>query len=276
MTAGRAVLAALLVWTVLLAGPAFGQTFPALSGRVVDQAGILSPAVEAQLTERSAALEARTGAQLVVATVSSLQDYEIADYANRLFRAWGLGQREKNNGVLFLTAPNERAVRVEVGYGLEPVLTDAYSALLIHRRVLPRFREGDMEGGIVQGVDGLVEQLGLDPAAAQARAVQAETQRARRAERTEGGAGGIVITLLILWFVFAALSSFGRRGRRYRRRRGGGVAGDVAQVILWSMLTNSGGRSRHRGGGWGGGGFGGGGFGGGGGSSGGGGASGSW
>jgi uncharacterized protein len=271
MTLARAVLAALVFWAAATLGAA-AQTFPALSGRVVDGAGILSPEAEARLTQASAALEQQTGAQLVVGTVASLQDYPIEDYANRLFRAWRLGQREQNNGVLFLVAPNDRAVRIEVGYGLEPVLTDALSAVIIQGQVLPRFREGEMEAGVIAGAEAIAEQLGLSPEAAQARVAQAEARQQAQAESGGGGGGaGIVIALLLLWFVFSALSSFGRRGRRHRRR--GGLAGDVAQVVLWSMI-NSGGR----GGGWGGGGggFGGGGFGGGGGSSGGGGASGSW
>ena len=276
MTGLRAVVAALAFWALgTLAAAA--QTFPALSGRVVDQAGILSPAVEADLTRRSVDLEARTGAQLVVATVASLEDRPIEDYANGLFRAWRLGQREDNNGVLFLTAPNDRAVRIEVGYGLEPVMTDALQGLLLQQQVLPEFRAGRVEAGILAGANGIVGQLASDPETARARVAQAEAAAAARPQNAsggEGGAAGIVITLLVLWFVFAALSSMGRRGCR-RRRRGGGIAGDVAQVVLWSML--SGGGRGGGGGGWGGGGgFGGGGFSGGGGSSGGGGASGSW
>ena len=275
MTGLRAVVAALAFWALgTLAAAA--QTFPALSGRVVDQAGILSPAVEADLTRRSADLEARTGAQLVVATVSSLEDRPIEDYANGLFRAWRLGQRKDNNGVLFLTAPNERSVRIEVGYGLEPVMTDALQAVLLQQRVLPEFRAGRMEAGIVAGTAGILQQISADPETAQARVAAAEAAQSQRASSGgEGGMAGIVIGLLLLWFVFAALSNMGRRGRR-RRRRGGGIAGDVAQVVLWSMLSGGG----RGGGGWGGGGGGwgggGGGFGGGGGSSGGGGASGSW
>lgn len=281
MSASRAVWpalwSALAVWLTLLGGPALAQTFPPLTGRVVDQAGILSPQTEAALTERLAALEGRNGAQLVVATVRSLQDYEIRDYGYRLGRAWGVGQEGRNNGAVFLIAPTERQVSVEVGYGLEPVITDAYANRLLDEQVIPRFRQGQMEAGVIAGADALINQISLEPAEAQARMAAAEPRAAPRQTEAEGGIVGLVITLLVLWFVFAAI--FGRRGRGRRRRRRGGVAGDVAEVVLWSMLANSGGR----GGGWGGGGFrgggfggGGGGFSGGGGSFGGGGASGSW
>lgn len=272
----RLALGGLIVWAALLAvAPALAQTFPALTGRVVDQAGILSPQTEAALTQKLAALEARNGAQLVVATIRSLEDHEIRDYGYRLGRAWGIGQAKTNTGALLLVAPNDRQVAVEVGYGLEGALTDAYANRLLDQEVIPRFKAGDMEGGVVAGVDALVEQIGLEPGEARARVAAAEAGPARPAQSDgDGGIIGLVITLLVLWFILSAI--FGGRGRR-RRRRGGGVAGDVAQVVLWSMLNSSGGR--RGGGGWGGGGFGGGrggGFSGGGGSFGGGGASGSW
>src|SRR5262249_27211905 len=102
--------------SVALAQP---LTFPTPTGRVVDDAGILDAATRAALTEKLAALEAKTTDQLVVATVKSLQGTSVEDYANRLFRQWKLGQAGKNNGVLLLVAPTERKVRIEVGYGLE-------------------------------------------------------------------------------------------------------------------------------------------------------------
>lgn len=271
---------ALIVWAALAVGPALAQTFPALTGRVVDQAGVLSPQTEASLTQKLAALEARNGAQLVVATVRSLGDYEIRDYGYRLGRAWAIGQKGRNNGAILLVAPNDRQVAVEVGYGLEPVITDAYANRLLDDQVIPRFRAGQMEAGVVAGVDALVGQIGLDPAEAQARIAAAEARPApREGEDDGGGIVGLLIGLFILWVVLSALGGLGRRGRR-RRRRGGGIAGDVAQVVLWSILNSSSGGGRSGGGGWGGGGFGGGGggggFSGGGGSFGGGGASGSW
>lgn len=145
-------------------------TFPPLTGRVVDDAHVLSPQTQAELTAKLEALEAKTGDQVVVVTLPSLQGYAIEDYGYQLGRAWGIGQKGKNNGALFIVAPAERKVRIEVGYGLEPVLTDALTSVILQEAVLPRFRAGDVQGGVVAGTDAIVEQLGLDPAQAQAKA----------------------------------------------------------------------------------------------------------
>ena len=264
---------ALIAWLVL-GGSAFAQSFPALSGRVVDQAGVLSPATEASITQKLAALEARNGAQLVVATVRSLEDYEIRDYGVRLGRAWGIGDAETDKGAILLVAPNDRQVSVEVGYGLEGVLTDAYANRLLDLQVIPRFREGQMEAGVVAGVDALVEQIALEPGEARARIAAAETQAAARSEDGDGGVVGLVIGLLLLWFILSAVFGMGRRRRRRRGHYGAaGVAGGIAPVVLWRRVRGGAGGGGGR---WGGGGGGGGGCRGGGGSVGGGGASGSW
>lgn len=247
-----------------------GLNFPALTGRVVDQANLLDAATEQALTEKLGALEAKSSDQLVVVTVNSLQDHDIADYGYQLGRAWGIGQKEGDNGALLIVAPNEKKVRVEVGYGLEPILTDAFSSQVIQNDILPSFRQGDFQAGVVKGVDALIAQLELDPAEAQARAAAAATAQEGSGARTNIGPI-IFIGMIILWFFFSAMRSAG--GRRRRRR------GDVGSVLLWAAseaLRNSG---RDNDGGWGGGGGfggGGGGFGGGGGSFGGGGASGGW
>lgn len=259
-----------LVAALLFAGPSLAQTFPPLTGRVVDGADILSPATEADLAARLAALETATGVQLVVATVPSLQGYTIEDYGYRLGRAWGIGQADKDDGAIFLTAPNDREVRVEVGYGLQARLTDLMSGLILRQHVLPLFREGRMEAGVVAGTTALVQHLGLTPAEAQARAAQAEAQaRAQPQRGGSDGVAGLVVTLLIFWLI---ASAFGAMGGGGRRGRGGGSG--VLPIILWSLANSSSGHGRS--GGWGGGGLGGGGFRGGGGSFGGGGASGSW
>ena len=114
--------------------------FPPLTGRVVDQAKILSPVTIADLERKLADLEQKSGIQLVVATVPSLGGEEIEPYANALFRAWKLGEAKKNNGVLLLVAPNQRRVRIEVGYGLEGTLTDAISSIIISNAIAPRFQ----------------------------------------------------------------------------------------------------------------------------------------
>src|SRR5438132_1377285 len=140
--------AALLAFLCLIA-PGFSDgkawaapKFPALTGRVVDDANILSADTKADLTQKLAALESKTSRQLVVVTLASLQGYEISDYGYQLGRAWGIGQAKLNNGILFIVAPKEHRTRIEVGYGLEPIVTDAFSSVVIQSQVLPRFRSG--------------------------------------------------------------------------------------------------------------------------------------
>ena len=259
-----------IVIALLLVLPAAAQSkidFPPLTGRVVDQANLLDPATEQALTEKLAALEASSTDQLVVVTVNSLQDQDIEDYGYQLGRAWGIGQKENDNGALLIVAPNERKVRVEVGYGLEPILTDAFSSQVIRNDILPSFRDGDYQAGVIKGVDALIAQLSLDPAEAQARAQAASVEQAD----TKGES---IIPLVIIAGLFLFIFLIAMRSGRGRRS-------NVSSVLLWAAseaLRNSGrgGGGWGGGGGFGGGGFGGGGFGGGGGSFGGGGASGGW
>lgn len=254
---GRWLLAILMM---LCALPAHAQTFPALTGRVVDAANIIPDAEEAALDAKLKTLEDTTDRQLVVATIPSLEGYPIDDYGYRLLRTWGIGQKETNNGALLIVAPNDRKVRVEVGYGLEPILTDAWSSVLINTTIVPQFKAGNYPGGISAGVDALVSHLQLPPEEAAKRAAQATKQTARQ---SSGVSLGDVIFWLVIFFFFILpmLRSIfgGKRGRRY----GSGP------VIIWGGGDSWGGG----GGGWG---DGGGGFSGGGGSGGGGGASGDW
>jgi uncharacterized protein len=136
--------------------------FPALTGRIVDQANVIPPAKRVDLDLKLADLEMKSGIQLVVATVSSLDGEEIEPYANELFRTWKLGQKDKNNGVLLLIAPKERRVRIEVGYGLEGTLTDALSKVIITNAIAPRFKAGDYGDGVTRGVDDIITVLTTD------------------------------------------------------------------------------------------------------------------
>ncbi len=241
---------------------ALAQDFPALTGRVVDQADILSPATEAALTRQLRTLEDASQRQLVVATVPSLQGYTIEEFGYRLGRDWGIGDAARNDGIILLVAPNDRKVRIEVGYGLEGIMSDGFSFLIVNREILPRFRDGDLEGGVQAGVDALVTQLGLPPEEAAANLQAAQEARQRSDEGDGGFPWGLIWILLIIGFNIWSMSR-----RRDGKRRGGGV-------IIWGA-PGIGGSSR-RSGGFSGGGFGGGGFSGGGGSFGGGGASGGW
>lgn len=133
--------------------------FPALSGRVIDEANMLTAEQEDELTGRLATLEQRTTDQLVVVTVPTLGGRPIADYARALGNHWGLGRADLNNGVLLVIAPAEREVRIEVGTGLRPVLTDELAADVIDRDILPHLRAEEYYTGIAGGVEALIGAL---------------------------------------------------------------------------------------------------------------------
>jgi uncharacterized protein len=134
-------------------------SFPALTGRVVDEADLLSSADEAALTDQSAALERRTGHQFVIATVAGLGGHRIEDYSLRLAKHWGIGRKHIDDGVVLLVAPIERKVRIEVGAGLEKIVTDTEAARIIEIEMLPLFRKGDMAAGIRHGAAAIVADL---------------------------------------------------------------------------------------------------------------------
>jgi uncharacterized protein len=151
---------ALLLWLVLGGTGWADPAFPALTGRVVDEAGILSPTTRAQIDALSAEREQKTGEQIVVATVKSLQGYTIEEFGVGLGRHWGIGQKGRDNGAILLVAPNERKVRIEVGYGLEDRLTDAQSRIIIEEVILPEFRRGDFDAGVRDGAAAMLRTIG--------------------------------------------------------------------------------------------------------------------
>ena len=246
--------ACLALTLLALLSAALAINFPALTGRVVDQANIIPADSRRTIEAKLADLEAKSGIQLVVATVTSLDGQEIEPYANQLFRTWKLGEKTKNNGVLLLVAPNERRVRIEVGYGLEGTLTDALSQVIITNAIAPRFKTGDYAGGITRGVDDIITVLTTDASEWQQRPSLRLDRAPAPAHSNWFAIVAIVVVLGLMivspgfrWFILGMLMS--------GRSSGGGGFG---------------------GGGFGGGRSGGGGFSGGGGSSGGGGASGRW
>jgi uncharacterized protein len=256
-------LPALVILLVVLSisAAAAALTFPQLTGRVVDDAGILDAATKANLEAKLSDFERKTTGQLVVVTLKSLQGTSIDDYGYQLGRHWGIGQKEKNSGALLIVAPSERKVRIEVGYGLEGNLTDAVSRLIIENAILPRFKAGDFAGGITRGVDDIIQVLSGD----------AEEWKVRASRRPDSQGGGLDILLLILFVIVVVIivSNLGRGGPGSGRaaRRGGPVffpvpSGGWSSGSSGSSWSDSGGFS--------------GGFSGGGGSFGGGGASGSW
>jgi len=142
------------------AGAAFAIDVPFLTGRVVDNAEILKPATRAKLTADLKALEERTTHQVAVLTVPTLGGESVEDFAVRAFEAWKLGQKGKDNGVLVVVVPQDRRMRIEVGYGLEGTLTDAQAARIIRDRMTPAFKAGDYDRGVAEGVAAIAAVLG--------------------------------------------------------------------------------------------------------------------
>ena len=242
---------------------AFAIDYPALTGRIVDQANVITAQSRSALEPKLKELEDKSSIQLVVATVKSLQGSDIETYANGLFRFWKLGQAQKNNGVLLLVAPAEHKVRIEVGYGLEGTLTDALSSVIIASAVVPRFKAGDFSGGIERGVDGIINVLSGDSAGWQAK-VDVRREEASSDFDKLFPLLFFLLALFVCWYLI--------------RHSGGGPTGGSGRrrgAPIFIPYGGPGWGSGWSGGGGLGGGFGGG-FGGGGGSSGGGGASGSW
>jgi uncharacterized protein len=231
---------------------AAAPTFPALTGRVVDDANILSTDIQEKLTSLLEQQEQQTHVQVVVATLKSLEGYPIEDYGYQLGRAWGIGQKGKDNGTLIIVAPTEHRVRIEVGYGLEGVLTDAQSKVIIDEVMTPAFKQGDYDAGIYNGTLAVLHAIGGAKLNLNAQPMQTQGDN----DSGHGPHIPIFLIIIVLWIVF---------GR-----------------FLWPLFFVGGlggfggGRGGWGGGGFGGGGFGGGGFSGGGGSFGGGGASGGW
>ena len=265
---------------------AAAPSFPPLTGRVVDNAGLLNPASEGMLAHFLAQHEANTTNQVVIVTLESLQGYDIADYGYQLGRHWKIGQEDKDNGVLLIIAPNERKVRIEVGYGLEGALTDKLSHDIIQEVILPRFKEGDYTAGILQGTQAILSVL------------EGSYTGSKRMQKKESSSSNFAGFFMFALFIVGLLSNIFKKVSSRLRVVFGSVTAVVAGIIAWIFThevivalftavfvflmtffktptgSYSGGSSS---GSWGSGGsFGGGSFGGGGGSFGGGGASGSW
>lgn len=252
------LLAAILLPALLAVAPVRADdAFPRFSNYVVDQADVIPPADEQALIAKLKAFRDKTGHQFAVATVTSLGGTSVEDYGNRLFRAWGIGDKTRNDGALLLIAPNERKVRIEVGYGLEGDLTDAVASLIIQHSILPRFKAGDIPGGVARGADDIMAVFSGQAEDYKARALQSLTEKDMAPWWVE------ILIILAMIAVFAFIF-----------------------WVLWRSMKAGGGRGGRSGpwivggpssGGWSGGSSSGGGFsGGGGGSSGGGGASGGW
>jgi uncharacterized protein len=260
MASGRAIFRCLVIALAVamplaaaLPAGAAAPKFPALTGRVVDDAGVLSESTRARLSQTLEAFERDTKRQLVVATIADLQGYAIDDYGYQLGRHWGIGEKGKDSGAILLVAPKERQVRIEVGYGLEGELTDAVSRRIIEQDILPQFRAGSFDAGVTNGTLAILRALGWQGAGP-------APQRAAARDDQQSLVGFLLPFGMFLLFMFLTNRMGRRRGPWGRVYRGGGPFG----------------RGGFGPGGFGGRGSGGGGFRGGGGSFGGGGASGRW
>jgi uncharacterized protein len=156
-TAGARLL--VLLALVLLAPPLAARDVPFLAGRVNDTAGMLSPAARQRIEATLAALEQQTGAQVAVLTLDSLNGDPLEDYSVKVAKTWKLGQQGKDNGVLLLLVKNDRKMRIEVGYGLEPQLTDLQTHVILDEIIRPAFQSGDFDGGIEKGVDAIASAI---------------------------------------------------------------------------------------------------------------------
>jgi uncharacterized protein len=210
--------------TLLAVAALADPKFPPLTGRIVDEAGLL-PADDRRAIEQDLkALEAKSTDQLVVYTTRSLQGYPIEDFGYRLGRFWQIGQKDKNNGVILIIAPGDRKVRIEVGRGLEPQLTDLMSKLIIENAILPAFRRNDFAGGIKAGVRDIRDVLLGD--------AEAVKERARTAAKRSPGENSNFPLLILALFIIIAFwmvwmqsrqSAYPNRAIRDRRRSGGAV-----------------------------------------------------
>src|SRR5205823_14494773 len=219
-------LAAVIAFFLVLSAAALD--FPALSGRVVDEANILDQTTRAALNQKLTDLETKTTDQLVVVTLRSLQGTSIEDFGVQLGRRWQIGQKGTNNGVLLIVAPSERKVRIEVGYGLEGTLTDAITRLIIENAILPRFRANDFPGGITRGADDIISVLTGD----------AEEWKQRAAKRPDPTPpwGAILIPILALAVIALAFIMIvgAMPGDPNNRRRGRSGSGWSSGSSWWT------------------------------------------
>lgn len=195
---------------------------PQLSGRVVDNANIISPADEKWLTQLLAQHEDETSNQIVIVTLQTLQGSSIEEYGYQLGRHWGIGQKGKNNGVLLIVAPNQRKVRIEVGYGLEGTLTDALSHSIIQDEVLPQFRKQNFVQGIKGGVNAI---LGV---------LKGSYKPEKKSQLSNQDRGSLFLWVFFIALVVGEVLPFWIKGRF----KSGVVTAGLAFLITWLVSSS--------------------------------------
>jgi uncharacterized protein len=212
-----------IILLMLLACLAFSApTFPQLNNsRVIDDAGIFDADQEMTLDKKLANHETNTSNQIVVVTIKSLDGYDISDYGYQLGRHWGIGQKDKNNGVLLIIAPNERKVRIEVGYGLEGALPDATAKTIIQNDILPFFKKGNYYDGVNSGIDKILS------------AIKGEYTLAKSTDQ-DSAIGFILFTMLFIVIVF--INAMPKGEDRKKRIIPAIIASSVAGFISWMMF----------------------------------------
>lgn len=214
---------------------------PTLQQRVTDEAGVLNATDVQQITTQIVALEKKTGHQLAVLTVDTTGDDSIEEYATRVFDAWKLGDKQRDDGLLLVMAKTDRTVRIEVGYGLEGDFTDVQAARVINGSIIPHFKQGEMGPGLVAGVQSISRQLGVPvegdaPAVAPTPAPEPDlSPNPNGSTSISGNSAGLwVLGMIILPIIFR------RRNPLFRALL---VSGSVTGISWLSTLLTSGAES---------------------------------
>lgn len=219
----KLIISALLF--AVVAAFTFAVEVPALTGRINDYADVLDSGTESELTGYLKRLEDQTGIQLAVLTVPTIEDESIEGFSMRVAEEWQLGQEGKDNGILITLALAERKIRIEVGYGLEGVLTDAQSGLILRNAIIPEFKDGDYSAGVTAGVSNIVGLILNDPELFDEDVLDEDS-----------GSGTVAIIFVIIWVVFVLLIVFANAGKA--RRRGGSDNGAIAAAVILDTLSD--------------------------------------
>lgn len=207
-------LAVTSVWNVTAS--ALDIPSPPKQTAILDQANVIDDATEVQLSQKLIDYKAKTGNEIAVLTIKSLQGEDDFDYSFRVAESWGIGSKEANNGALLFMALQERKVRIQVGRGLEPYLTDLQSSLIISEKITPAFKQGNYTAGITSGVDSMIAVIG--------------GERLSEPKKTQPSGGILEFLIYAGFFVLAYLTSFLARSKSWWA---GGVIGSIPGIILF-------------------------------------------